>query len=259
MSAPAAAFAASISARTEMPQFFAELGRRLLRLCMIARPDPGFADRPHQRQRRELQLCLRAGAVDSGHVRVLSRQMFRRHCAGGGRAHVGQIAVVEQQRLDQSRLCRQQHHQSVGARQTELGIVEEARADLDGKTVEPRHVGRLHVDLAAMLGDVEPHDRRHGDRQRRQRAKGSLHAGNRIEIQLHDLPEITFGEDRYAAHAAPSCAPTNSPHTTCRCSAMSIFRPETRTTTGPETLTLPASSAAMPTAPAPSTTSRSVS
>ena len=34
-----------------------------------------------------------------------------------------------------------------------------------------------------MLRDVEPHDRRHGNRQRRQRPEGVLHAGDRIEVE----------------------------------------------------------------------------
>ena len=53
-----------------------------------------------------------------------------------------------------------------------FGIVEEAGADLDGEAIEARHIGGLHVDLAAMLGNVEPQDRRHGDGLGRQRLEG---------------------------------------------------------------------------------------
>ncbi len=36
---------------------------------------------------------------------------------------------------------------------------------------------------------------------RRQRAEGVLDAGDRIEIEPHDLAQIRFGEDGHAAHA----------------------------------------------------------
>ena len=190
MSAPATAFAAIGLGAHDDAELFAQGACRRLRLGGIARPDARLGDRPHQHQRLELQPGLHAGAEDRGNGGIRPRQMFRRDRAGGGGADIGEIAIVEQQRLDQPGSCRQQHHHAVDAGQAELRIVEEAGADLDGEAVDARHIGRLHIDLAAMLGNVEPQDRRHRHRQSGQRAESVLDAGDGVEIERHDLAQF---------------------------------------------------------------------
>src|SRR5690606_11568517 len=76
------------------------------------------------------------------------RKMPRSDSSGGGRAHIGQVAIVEKQRLDQPGLCREQDHQAVEAWQAKLGIVEETGAHLDREAIETRDVGGLHVHFA---------------------------------------------------------------------------------------------------------------
>src|SRR3954454_11488522 len=183
--------------------------------------------------------------------------MLGRDRTGGGGAYIREIAVVEEQRLDQSGLCREQHHHAVDARQAELGVVEEAGADLDGETIDAGHIGGLHIDLAAMLGDVEPENRRHRHGKRGQGAEGVFDAGNSIEIERHEGAQLRGGEDGHPAHGTRSGSASASPLTTRRCRPMSMLSPVRTTTVGPLVLTLPASRAPMPTAPAPSTISRS--
>ncbi|MEY9586875.1 hypothetical protein ABIA15_005696 [Sinorhizobium fredii] len=184
--------------------------------------------------------------------------MFGCDCPGRRRPHVGQVAIVDEQRLNQPRAARQQYHHAIGARQADLRIVEEAGADLDREAVEARHIGGLDVDLAAMLGNIEPQDRRHRHRPGGECVEGILDAGNRLAIKRHDAAQLRLGENRHPCHAASSRNGSVSPFITRRCRPMSTLRPETMTTIGPPViLILPARSAAMPTAPAPSTTSRS--
>ena len=238
-------------------ELFAQFRCRPVGLERIACPDARFLDRANQFQCFQLQAGLHAGAVDSGDRGILAREVFGSRRPGGGRAHVGQVAIVEQQRLDQPGRRRQQDHHAVGRGQADLRIVEETGADLDGKAVKVRHIGRLHVDLAMMFGNVEAQDRRHRHRQGGERPEGVLHTGDGVEVQLHDRPEIGLGEDRHAGHAARSRPSRHALLTMSRCRFMSMFLPDSTATSGPLASTLPASRAAMPTAPAPSTTSRS--
>jgi hypothetical protein len=64
-------------------------------------------------------------------------QMPRGNGTCGCGAHIGQIAVVQQQRLHEAGPCRQHHHQAVGRGQAERRVAEETGADLDGEMVEP--------------------------------------------------------------------------------------------------------------------------
>src|SRR5690606_38784373 len=107
----------------------------------------------------------------------------------------------------------------------------------------------------------EPENGRHRDRQCRQRAKGIFDAGDRGEIESDQAPQLRLGEDGDAAHRVPLPVPEAMPaefrQMMSRWACMSMLRPDSSVTTGPSAFTLPASNAAMPTAPAPSTTSRS--
>ena len=85
-------------------QPFAQAGGGRLGLGCVARPDTRFLDRPDKAQGFQLQAGLQTGAEDRGHGRVFARQMLGRDSAGGGRADIGQIAIVEQQRLDHTGL-----------------------------------------------------------------------------------------------------------------------------------------------------------
>ncbi len=75
-------------------------------------------------------------------------------------------------------------------RADELRVVEEAGADLDGEPGKSRHVGRLHVHLAAMLGYVEPQDRRHGDGLRRERGEAVLDAADSREVERYERAQV---------------------------------------------------------------------
>ncbi|MNP68384.1 hypothetical protein D3C76_1643320 [compost metagenome] len=72
----------------------------------VAAPDLDLLDRPHQAQRLQLQACLFATA-DQGHAAaVLARKPAGGHCAGRGRAHGSEVAVVEEQGIEQAGACR---------------------------------------------------------------------------------------------------------------------------------------------------------
>ncbi|MNE76425.1 hypothetical protein D3C80_1726590 [compost metagenome] len=112
---------------------------------------------------------------------------------GCGGTHICEVAVIEKKGLHQSGPCAEEDHQPVEARQTEIGIVEEAGADLDGETVKTRHISRLYIHLATKLWYIEPQDRRHGDRFGCERCKGLLHALDCRQVELHDSAQIFFG------------------------------------------------------------------
>jgi len=82
-------------------------------------------------------------------------------CPGSRRADIGQVAVVEENRLDDPGLGAEEDHETIEAGQAELGIVEETGADLDREAVEPRHISGLHVDFAMPFGNRHRQDRRH--------------------------------------------------------------------------------------------------
>jgi hypothetical protein len=111
------------------------------------------------------------------------------------RAQVGQIAIVEKHRLDQTGARGKQDHQPVEARQAQFGVVEEPRADLDRETAHPRHIGRLHIDLAMRLGQVHRHHRRHHNAAIRQRAEGLLDHPDRLEVEIHRAAQLGLGHD----------------------------------------------------------------
>ena len=194
--------------------------------------------------------CSRACTPAPSTAAILAsatRQMPRRDRAGRGGTHVGEIAVVEQQRLDQPGAGAEQHHQPVQARQSEPGIVEEPRADLDGEAVEAGHIGRLHVHLAAMLGDVEAQDRRH---HHRPWSRVRQTPAPRSPPPRHRAARC--GEDRLRSGSAWRSLPPRRSDGAARgrcCAPRRRPRPDRAPTTRP------ASSAAMPTAPAPSTVS----
>ena len=112
----------------------------------------------------------------------------------------------------------------VEARQAELRIVEEAGADLDGEAVDAGHIGGLHVDLAAMLGDVEPQDRRHRhrawSRARGRRPRRRRRRRDRAARCVRSSASVRMSIRLMAASTALLAA------TIARCSAMSMLRPE---------------------------------
>jgi hypothetical protein len=111
-----------------------------LRFAGIPRPDRMRPDRTNQAQRLELQPRLACPPRGCRHAtRRRARRCRAATAPGGSGADIGEIAIVEQQRLEHSGPCREQHHQSGCARQADLGVVEEARRDLDRETVDPGH------------------------------------------------------------------------------------------------------------------------
>ena len=220
----------------------------------VARPDPGGAQGPHQRQRLKLHCGLHPGAKDRHDIRVLPCKVARSDRPRRRRAHVGQIAVVQQQRLDKPGAGRQHHHHAIGRWQAKGGVAEETGADLDRKAVDPRHIGGFHIDLAAMLGKIKSQDRGHGDRQGGQRPKRAFDAFNAGQIKRHQQAQIGLGQNGDRGSHANSSA-LLAPAITRACKSGSIFCPDRIATTGPEATTLPARMAPIPTAAAPSMTS----
>ena len=178
--------------------------------------------------------------------------------AGGGSAQIREIAVVQVQRLEAPGPGREHHHHAGHARQAELGIVEEAGAHLDRETRQSRHERGLDVDLAVHLGEVHVQDRRHHDAaggERRERAGDGV---DDLGVELDAAPELVLGQDRERHAACPgqgARAPGlgSSPRISVN-RRMSTLRPlSTTAISSPGARTLPASSAATPTAPPPST------
>jgi hypothetical protein len=143
----------------------------------------------------DLQTRLDAGAVDAGGRHRRRRQMPGRDRACGRRAHIGQIAIVQEHGLDQPGLRRKQHHKTVQARQAERGIVEEAGADLDRKALEARNIGGLDVDLAIGVGDRHRQNRRHHHLARGERGESPLDRVDDGEIEPHRRAQLVFGQD----------------------------------------------------------------
>jgi hypothetical protein len=127
----------------------------------------------------------------------------RGNCAGCGRAHIGEVSVVQQQGVHQAGLGGEQDHQAVEAGQADLGVVEETWADLDRETIEARDIRRLHVDLAMRIGDVHGQDRRHDDLAARQGAEGLLNDIHGGRVQMHAGAQVAFGEHEDITHYNP--------------------------------------------------------
>ena len=67
----------------------------------------------------DLQPGLNAGAEDRRGRDRFRRQMASRHGTGRRRSQIGQVAIVQQYRVDEPGLCIEQHHHAVEARQPE--------------------------------------------------------------------------------------------------------------------------------------------
>ncbi len=192
----ATSLSGSPSARASMPRLAARSAAHACRLRRVAAPDENPPERPHQMRRLDLQPRLDAGADDARRGDGARREVAGRDGAGRRRADVGEVAVVEEQRVDEAGLRREQDHQPVEARQAELRVVEEARAHLDREAVEAGDVGRLHVDLAVRLRDRHRQDRRHHDAARGERGEGPLDRVDRLEVEADRLAEIGFRRDQ---------------------------------------------------------------
>ncbi|MNP32282.1 hypothetical protein D3C76_1254520 [compost metagenome] len=132
--------------------------------------------------------------------RILAGQPACGYRAGGGGAHGGEVTVVQQQRIEQAGARIEQHHHAVEAGQAELGVVEEARADLDGEARQAGQVGSLHVHLAVMFGHVQAQDRRHRHRRRGQQAEGLLDGVEAFPVDRHAGAQVGFAEQGDVSH-----------------------------------------------------------
>ena len=221
----------------------------------IACPDGGRCDAAHQFKRLELQFRLHTGPEDRGMFRVLARQMFGGNATGSGGADIGQITVIEHHGFEQAGFGRKQVHQSVDRWQAKLGIVKEAGADFDCETVQSRHIGGFDIDLAIVIVDIKPKDRRHPYILGRQCQKGVFDTGNRIAIKRDHVAKVGFGQNSDVGHIGYSAIrSTSSPPTIRLCKSISMLQPVDRTTVVPGLSINPARRAAMPTAAAPSIT-----
>ena len=129
--------------------------------------------------------------------------MPRRDGTRGSGAHIRQIAVIHQQRLDQPGSSREQDHQSVETGKPDLRIVEETGTDLDRKAVEAWDVGSLDVHLAVGVVDLHRQDRRHHDVTRRKRHKHTFDHVHCGEVQWHSGAQINLGQNPHLmAHKA---------------------------------------------------------
>ncbi len=216
-----------------------DIGGASLRLGRIAPPDQRLPERPHQMRRRHLQPRLHAGADDAGRLHRRRCEMACGDRPGRSRAHVGQIAIVEQQRLDQAGPGGEQDHQPVEARQAELRIVEEAGADLDREPLEAGNIGGLDVDLAIGLRDRHRQDRRHHHASRGERGEGPLDDADRVEIEMDDPAQLLLRQHRHVMRHRPVPSPSQRrgrhpdpsrrrQTTACRHCGRSVTRPWAR-------------------------------
>jgi hypothetical protein len=96
-------------------------------------------------------------------VRSPWSQVFGDDRPGHGRPQVGEIALVEENGFEDPRLLAEDEHETVARRQAPLGIVDEARSDLDHVDVVALDVAVLDVDVAGRIVEHELPDRRHDD------------------------------------------------------------------------------------------------
>lgn len=132
------------------------------------------------------------------------------------RAHIGQIAIVQQDRINQPGFRRKQDHQPVQARQAQFRVVEKAGADLDREPVKTRNIGGLYINLTIGVRQCHGEHRRHDHLAARKRGKCLLHNFDCRQIKRHKVAQIMLGEDLYGAFHAPIIAgiPPYSSYTT---------------------------------------------
>ena len=115
------------------PQLVGQFSRGEVGFGSHACPYTGPTNWADQHESLQLKTGLLPRAQDGGNRCVFAGEVLGGHRAGSGRAQIGQVPVIQQQRLNQTRRAGQQNHQAVCARQADLGITEETRTDLDGR------------------------------------------------------------------------------------------------------------------------------
>ena len=160
---------------------------------------PQTRTRVNGRTRRAAAICRRAWtpvprtpAVCDG----LGGHVAGGDGAGGGGADVGQVAVVEEERLDEAGGGGEEDHQAVERGQAELGVVEEAGADLDREAGEAGEVRGLDVDLAVDCRQRHREDGGHDDAAGVERGEGALDGVDGGEVERHGATELGLGDDQ---------------------------------------------------------------
>ena len=164
-------------------------------LVGVAAPDEDAGERADEAGGGDLQAGLDAGAEDAGGLDGLGGHVAGGDGAGGGGADVGQVAVVEEERLDEAGGGGEEDHQAVEGGQAALGVVEEAGADLDREAVEAGEVRGLDVDLAVDGGQRHREDRRHDDAAGVERGEGALDGVDGGEVERDGAAELGLGDD----------------------------------------------------------------
>ena len=108
--------AGSGSGRASMPRRRGEVGGGGGGLRRVAAPDEGAGEGADEVGGLELQAGLDAGAEDAGGLDRGRGHVAGGDGAGGGGADVGQVAVVEEERLDEAGGGGEEDHQAVEAR-----------------------------------------------------------------------------------------------------------------------------------------------
>jgi hypothetical protein len=186
-------------------------------------------------------------------------QMPRRDGTGGGGAHIGQIAVVEQKRPrtrpvlartgPSGRWCSADR---VFGLSKKPGLILMAKPSSPAHRPSSRRPRRCSGMSSRRIGGID--DRPWSTSAR----KASSTQAIALQIERNDAAQFRLGEYLHLRHAASSANGSALPLMTRWCRPISTLRPDRMTATGPSSLpSRPESSAAIPTAPAPSTTSRS--
>ena len=165
-------------------------------LVGVAAPDEDAGERADEVGGGDLQAGLDAGAEDARRVHGLGAHVAGGDAAGGGGADVGQVAVVEEERLDEAGGGGEEDHQAVERGQAELRVVEEAGADLDREAGEAGEERGLDVDLAVHCRQRHREDGGHDDAAGVERGEGALDGVDGGEVERHGATELGLGDDQ---------------------------------------------------------------
>ncbi len=156
----------------------------------------------HHLEAAHLVARLRARADHAGGLDLAPRQHVGGERPGQAGAQLGEVAVVDEQRLQKAGLRADQDHHARAVGQTLGGVVGKARCDLDGEAVEALDVGRLDVDLAVVLGDLDGDD---GGREGASFGEAREALGDRFEclaVEPGAAADLGLGKQRHL-HLGP--------------------------------------------------------
>jgi len=147
----------------------------------------------------QLQPRLDARAHDQRMPGVLAGQQVDGEGAGGRRAQVGEVPVVEQDAVQEPGRRGEDERDAAAGGQPGLRVVEEARGGLDDPVVGPVDVGTLDVGLAVVLRELEVED---GRQRHAVLVQGDEPLANRGQRRggIDGLADAILGEDQGFGH-----------------------------------------------------------